>query len=174
MLNYAEIRPQLKTGDLIAIDTRNRFTRGFQYLFGHKQYAHMTHCGILVWRGDRLMVCEMDGRCNVERPLSQYVAEYDCLFFRPANLPESAFIESIDKHLNLVIHYDAMDFIRVGFRVVFGLIVKDNPDRILCTEFATRIYNDAGCNLFNGPILQPKEMCERAGPILFSVQRGHL
>lgn len=174
MLNYAAIRAQLKTGDLIAIDTRNKFTRGFQYLFGHKQYAHMTHCGIIVWRGERLMVCEMDGRCNVERPLSQYVAEYDCLFFRPADLPESAFIKSIDKHLSIVVHYDAMDFIRVGFRVVFGLIVKDDQSRILCTEFAARIYNDAGCTLFNGYILQPKEMCERAGRVLFSVKRGCL
>ena len=75
--SYEQTRPYLKTGDLIGVATGNRITKAFQWLFcPEKSYADITHVGVLVWRGNRLHVAEMDGKHNVERPFSQYVSAY--------------------------------------------------------------------------------------------------
>lgn len=169
--NYHQIRHKLKTGDIIGVQTGNRATRLFQWLTcPEKYYADVTHIGVLVWRGTRLHVAEMDGRYNVERPLSQYVGAYDrIMFFRP-NVDQDKALTAIDDAMQDVVHYDVSDFFSVGLRVLFGVMADKNKREILCTQFACQILRECGVEIPDYP-LAPAEVCAYLKPALYEVRR---
>ena len=105
--NYHQIRHKLKTGDIIGVATGNRATRLFQWLTcPDKYHADITHIGVLVWRGTRLHVAEMDGRYNVERPMSQYVGAYDRIVIFRTGVDECMAGRAIDdaRHRGFMAH----------------------------------------------------------------------
>lgn len=173
--HYNAIRPLLKTGDVIGIPTGNRITQTFQRMFNKSDYGYITHVGILVWRHDRLMVAEMDGRYNVERPLSQYINQ-NVYIFRPcADINPDLMRQVIDLHLSTAIHYDVMDFIAVGLRTIFGKLINYHPERIICTEFVAKILRYYNPDRFPYPhILTPAEMCDSIAPIVYVIENGEI
>ena len=169
--NYHQIRHKLKTGDIIGVQTGNRATRLFQWLTcREKYYADVTHIGVLVWRGTRLHVAEMDGRYNVERPLSQYVGAYDrIMFFRP-DIDQDKALSAINDAMQDIVHYDVSDFFSVGLRVLFGVMADKNKREILCTQFACQILRECGVEIPDYP-LAPAEVCAYLKPPLYEVRR---
>lgn len=163
---YGQARLELKTGDVVAIDTRNPITKAVQRLFTRSKYDRFTHIWILIWRGDHLHVVEMDGRYNVERPLSQYAnAGKQILAFR-LPVDQAKISKSIDLHMRDEIHYDYGSFFSIGARLAFGIGIADNPKKLVCTDFVLNILKTADIDplkdqviLGNKYLMTPSELC---------------
>lgn len=159
-MDYKTIRPQLRDGDLVAVNTGNRLTQWAQRTFGGGRFASITHVGVLVWRGDRLHVAEMDGRYNVERPLSHYINNRQLVGIFRTPSDRTTMVQSIDRAMQSAIHYDNADFGRIGLRLLTGFKLRDDAKRMVCSQFVTRIYCAAGLSLFDpDDMLTPSEVC---------------
>lgn len=176
-MQYSDVRGDLKTGDIVAIDTRNILTRSVQAIFGSPMYAMYTHIGILIWRGDHLHIVEMDGRYNIERPLSQYAnAGKEILVFRLSELDTAKISRSIDLHMRDEIKYDYGSFFSIGARLAFGVGIMDNPKKLVCTDFVLNILKEAGIDILkdqiilgNKYLMTPAELCWYLGQSLLRI-----
>lgn len=174
---YGDARQKLKTGDVVAIDTHNPLTKAVQRIFGSVRYEQYTHIGILVWRGDHLHIVEMDGRYNVERPLSQYAnAGKEILVFRLSDLDTAKISRSIDMHMRDEIKYDYGSFFSIGARLAFGIGIMDNPKKLVCTDFVLNILKEAGADILkdqiilgNKYLMTPAELCWYLGQSLLRI-----
>jgi hypothetical protein len=168
-MRYSDVRGNLLTGDIVAIDTRNKLTRFVQHIFGCGVFEQYTHVGILIWRGDSLHVVEMDGRFNVERPLSQYTnAKKSTIVFR-LGLDNNAISTAINKHMRDEVKYDYSSFFTIGARLAFGLGVSDNPYKQVCTDFIVKILDSAGYKVGDNPLLTPSELCCKLGKVIYKI-----
>lgn len=163
---YGQARHNLNTGDIVAIDTRNRLTKTVQRIFKPSKYDQFTHIGILIWRGDHLHIVEMDGRYNVERPLSQYAnAGKQILVFR-LPVDQVKISKSIDLHMRDQVDYDYGSFFSIGARLAFGIGIADDPKKLVCTDFVLNILKAADMDILKDQIvlgdkylMTPSELC---------------
>jgi hypothetical protein len=168
-MDYKTIRPTLQDGDLVAVNTGNRLTQWAQKTFGATKWARATHVGVLIWRGDRLHVAEMDGRYNVERPLSHYVNNRQLFsILRAHGVDQVRMACAIDRAMASAIHYDNADFGRIGWRLLTGFKMRDDAKRMVCSQFVSRIYCDAGLSLFKpDDMLTPAEVCAAMPMVIY-------
>lgn len=166
-MDYDQARALIKTGDLIAVKNTALLSRILQYFQRRffkdhplvSDYAEYAHCGIAVWRGDRLHIAEMVLPNNSERPLSHYVQRgAPFKVFRPTLSGDIK--AAINENMDKLTAYDVRDFWVIYARLLLGLKIRDDDKRTLCPEFVVRCYADAGLDITALPAVPvPFEAC---------------
>jgi hypothetical protein len=164
---YDDARELIKTGDLIAIKNTAVLSRILQYFQRRffkdhplaSDYADYAHCGIAVWRGDRLHIAEMVMPNNSERALSHYVQRgAPFKIFRPTLSGDIK--AAINRNMDTLSNYDYRDFLVVYMRLLLGKHITDDDKRFMCPEFVVRCYADAGADVTKLPAVPvPFEVC---------------
>src|SRR5579859_1866316 len=144
---YADIRNQIKTGDLIGVKRTSGIFPIATRIVTNSPY---THTGIAIWAGGRLLLAQTNsGGCNLA-PLSQE-AVYDFDVF-DCPVDREACETAIWKELGSYITYGFMDCVRIFGYKVFGIPLPkvDGPD-LICSALSATIYKMAGWKPVNLP-----------------------
>lgn len=137
---YADIRNQIKTGDLIAVKEKGSIT---SFAITTVTKSPYTHTAIAIWAGGRLLVAETNpGGCRLA-PLSQLdIYDFD-VYECPVD--RNACEQALWKEVGSMISYGYLDCIRIFGYKVFGisLPVTDGVD-LICSALSATIYKQAG------------------------------
>lgn len=137
-MNYAEARPQIETGDMIAVrDVHGILGR----LTRWATRSPYTHAGIALWLAGGLYMAELNGGRNHLVPMSQLTA-FD-VYHAPQGLAD---IEAaIMDWLRGPIVYGYLAFILIGLLDRLRLNLYVHWRRILvCSGYCVAIYETAG------------------------------
>jgi hypothetical protein len=138
-MDYAEARPQIKTGDLIAVKET-----GFEaFVIRTVTGSPYTHTATAIWAGNRLLIAETNpGGCRLA-PLSQYAIDDFDVFNCPTD--RNACERAIWNELGSLIEYNYLDCLRIFGYKVFGIPLPkvDGPD-LICSALSATIYKKAG------------------------------
>lgn len=139
-MKYADARPLIRTGDLIAVRSRRI---GFPLLTRLVTRSPYTHTATAIWLQSRLLLAEMIGAGGVLAPASKYVgADFD-VFRCP--LDPDAIIDPTFDLLGLDIDYDYGDLLRIGLAKLLGAPLPPADDgTLICSALSASIYLRAG------------------------------
>lgn len=178
-ITYSQARPRINTGDMVGIHTATlggRFIGLGQSIAG-LAYAHITHCGVAAWQGDRLMLVEMGVAGNVYKPLSQYEDKRMVVCEPPAGTNLQRFDLGLD-HITLKhIPYSILDLLRIGLRLLPMRFLDTkkwggdgNQDKV-CSLLPTMIYQQLGGDVSAIPKLAAPAEVVMALPVRFEIAK---
>jgi hypothetical protein len=161
MSTYAEARHHICTGDLIGIATGTWFGRlihALQIMAGIP-HPHISHVGIALWMGSRLMIAEMSTAGNVIKPLSQYEGKRMVV----CNPAPSTNLELLDSGIEAItkrhIPYGFFDLLKIGLRVLPSRFIDtknwgwDGDKDKVCSLLPAVIYKTMGGDVSMIPTL---------------------
>jgi Permuted papain-like amidase enzyme, YaeF/YiiX, C92 family len=153
-LPYEDVRPQIRSGDLLLCQGESTFSR----LIQHSTGSSWSHVGCLVWAQalGRLMVFESVESIGCRAiPLSRYVGTYNGRIFvgrHSGFLPDAApaYTAFAQRAIDLLgSPYDTETILRIAARVVAAK-VGWHPEPLgtdtafICSEFCWEIYHAFG------------------------------
>jgi hypothetical protein len=151
-LTYLQARPHIHTGDYVGISTGTvlgRVIHGAQAVAGLPD-AHITHCGVAMWTGGRLMLLEMGAVGNVQRPLSQYAKKRMVVCPAAPGTNLSLFDLGLDHITDRPIPYGFFDLISIGLRLLPMRLIDtrqwggDGDRDKVCSLLPTMVYRALG------------------------------
>lgn len=146
--SYAQARAAIQTGDTIGIQTGTlggRFIQAGQVIAG-LDYSHITHCGVAMWFGPRLMLVEMGPSGNAIKPLSQYAGKRMVVCAPPVGTSLGLFDLGVDHITEHHIPYGLLDLARIGLRLLPMRLMDtrgwggDGDSDKVCSLLPTMIY----------------------------------
>lgn len=137
-MKYADIRDQIRDGDLIAVRSNHRGLPALTRYFTHSPY---THTAVAIWLGGGLWAAEMNAGGNVLVPLSRYQDSDFDVFSCPA-APEAVRILTLE-FLRDRIDYDFIDLLRIAAHNVLRLKLPTDTGGLVCSAGSARIYRSA-------------------------------
>jgi hypothetical protein len=165
-LSYAELRAQVRTGDIAICSGTQMFSRAIRWATG-SPWSHVALI-LRVEELDRVFVLEAVERIGVRMlPLSRFVIEDsarnrpypgDIVIARHADFDENA----ADGGLNRMIEYatdrlgapfSAFEMVRIAGRIVAGRLGKrlprmlDNDNAYICSEYVACCLNQVGIDV---------------------------
>jgi hypothetical protein len=149
---YAQARPLIKTGDMIGIQTGTLGGRIIQMaqMIAGLCHARITHIGIAMWIGPRLMLIEMGPGGNVIKPVSQYAGKRMVVCSPPGCTNLSLFDLGADRITERHIPYGFFDLLRIGLRLLPMRLINtrawggDGDRDKVCSLLPTLIYRHMG------------------------------
>lgn len=144
-MNYAEVRDQIRNGDLIAVRKKHGFLPTLTRWVTRSPY---THTAIAVWSGvgeeRRLLVGEAKASGAGLVPLSQY-ADTDFDVYRAPHETLLTIERVVWSVLGLPIHYDVLDLVRIGLNKLFGVPLPAGDDALkICSALSATMWLQAG------------------------------
>lgn len=163
-MNYLEARGSIQTGDIIGVEGGTRFSKIIkliQRLGKQGEDSSVTHVGIAWWLDGRLYIVEMDGKCNVLRPLSQHaqvapIRIWKCPVDRLRLMSEFSYWTSS------TIHYSIPDLFKIGLRLLFGGR-RSEDDELVCSSFVAAWLKSCGWNKLEINMPSPSEVSKALG-----------
>jgi Permuted papain-like amidase enzyme, YaeF/YiiX, C92 family len=178
-LPYAQIRPVIRSGDLLLCQGTSTFARLIQYATG----SPWSHVACLVWLEtiDRLVVLESVESIGVRAvPLSKYVDNYDgaghaytgrVFLGRHATVaaqPQTSLAAFSQRAIDLLgSAYDTQTILHIAARVVAAKLGFHPPDlpqdtAYICSEYVWAIYQAMGITLpyGHGGFIAPHDWAE--------------
>lgn len=139
-MNYAEARPSICTGDLLAIRSHHG---GLPALTRRVTGSPYTHTAVALMLGGRLLVAEMNGGGAVLTPASRYQdVDFD-VFACPVDRIEAT--TAMFDLLGLDIRYDFIDLARIAGHELLGIPLPPvDDDNLICSALSASIYLHAG------------------------------
>lgn len=138
-MKYADIREQIRDGDLIAIRSKHGGLPALTRYFTRSPY---THTAVAIWLDGGLWVAEMNAGGNVLVPLSRYQDSDFDVFLCPDS-PEAVRILTLE-FLRDQIDYDFIDLLRIAAYNVLRLKLPTDTGGLVCSAGSARIYVLAG------------------------------
>lgn len=160
-LTYNAARTQVRTGDTVGVCTSGlgsyvvRIGQGIAGLAN----SHITHCGIAIWIGARLMLVEMGSSGNVIKPLSQYAGSSMIVCEPPASCDMRLVDAAFDRVTEKYIPYSAGDLVRIGARLLTRRLVenenwgRDSDRNKVCSLLPAMFYSKIGGDVSGIPVL---------------------
>jgi len=155
MVKYAQVRDQIKNGDVLMYKGRGLVSSVIRWVT-HSPYSHAA---LAVWWNQRLMVMEAKGQGVIVNPTSRSIRHYrgDVEWFScKKEISE-------DDRLRMVIFaqeelgksYGRWKAILLGIKILFehDLEKRDRlkrEKRLFCSEYVAQIYNFIGLDLKKG------------------------
>lgn len=137
-MKYSDARPEIKTGDLIAVTKAHNWLGTLTQLVTRSPY---THVGVARWLDGGLYMAEINGGRNHLIPTSQ-LTEFD-VYEMPAGLQNIE--EAIDGMLRTSINYSFVAFIVIGLRDLLRLNMFIHwRETLVCSGYCVAIYEAAG------------------------------
>lgn len=168
-MNYAEARPLIQTGDLIALRQSHG---GFPALTRLVTRSPYTHTSVAIWCADRLLVAETQGAGSCLRPLSNYDADDFDVIACPLDRRE---VEgAIWQLLGRKISYDVLDLITIGLHRLVGVpLPPADDDKLICSTLSAVIWQAAGWRPTGLPsIAAPDDVVRAGGAVVLKVRNG--
>lgn len=175
---YAQARSQIKTGDMIGIQTGTlggHFIEAGQIIAG-LHHSHITHCAVAVWLGSRLMVVEMNPGGNLFKPLSQYAGKRMVVCAPPPGSNLSRFDQDLDHITVNHIPYSAGDLARIGLRLLPLRLIDttkwggDGDHDKVCSLLPAMLYGAMGGDVSKIPTLAAPAEVVNALDVRFEVE----
>lgn len=142
MMRYSDVRHQIESGDVLAVHGHGLFPaviRIIQRLSGAGALAGITHVGIAMWLQGRLYSVEMDGRYNVLRPVSQHIKAGFRVDVYRCPVEYSAILAQFNRAISSPIHYDFIDLLDIGLRMLLRLRSTNAGDgELVCSTYIAR------------------------------------
>ena len=178
-MEYAQIRSQIKTGDIIAIHGRGLFPtliRAVQKISGLGDLASITHVGVAWWIEGRLYIVEMDGLYNVLRPLSHHIQKREKISIFLCPVPVHAMVAQFESVTMKMFVYGLSDLVKIGLRMLFKYSnAKDRDERnLVCSTFVSRWLQQAGWKIPEQfpSMPSPAEVCRALGQAIWTITRS--
>lgn len=172
-MNYATARPQIQTGDLIAMRSTHG---GLVALTRRVTRSPYTHTAVAVWGGfagiERLLIAETLGAGCSLAPLSHYAGTDFDVFDCPVDRAETE--RSLWELLGVRIGYDIVDLVRIAAnRLLKVPLPPKDEDGLICSALSATIYLHAGWAPAGLPsIPAPDDVVRAVGtPPKFEVRR---
>ena len=172
LASYAQARAAIQTGDTIGIQTGTlggRVIQAGQAIAG-LAYSHITHCGVAMWFGHRLMLVEMGPAGNAIRPLSQYAGKRVVVCPPAPGTDLSRFDLVLDHITERPIPYGFFDLISIGLRLLPMRLIDtrqwggDGDRDKVCSLLPTMVYRALGGDVSASPDLAaPAEVAMALG-----------
>lgn len=143
-MKYADARPRIRTGDLIAIRATHG---GLVALTRAVTRSPYTHTAVAVWVRsvgvERLLIAETNGAGCSLAPLSQYVGTDFDVFACPVDRAEAEY--ALWNLLGERIAYDLADLLRIAANRLLGVpLPPRDEDGLICSALSGAIYLHAG------------------------------
>jgi hypothetical protein len=166
---YPEARSHIRTGDLLAVRSKQGFFANLVRIGTRSPY---THTAVALWMCDRLMMVETRGQAGIV-PASQLGTKDFDVIRCPVADAEYVFIEAMNI-LGIPVDYDSMDLLRIATRLWFGLKEPEADDENkICSALSAAIYRLAGWKPAGLPAIPaPCEVVAAAGPVAIEVRNG--
>ena len=177
LASYAQARAAIQTGDTIGIQTGTlggRIIQAGQVIAG-LDYSHITHCGLAMWFGLRLMLVEMGPSGNAIKPLSQYAGKRMVACPPAAGTNMSLFDLGLDHITDKHIPYGLLDLARIGLRLLPMRLMDtrgwggDGDSDKVCSLLPTMIYRAMGGDVSAIPALASPAEVAIALTVRFSI-----
>jgi hypothetical protein len=177
-LSYSQARALIRTGDTVCIATGTpggRLIELGQRMAG-LPFAHLTHCGVAVWMGGRLLLAEMGPGGNVLKPLSQYAGKRMAVCVQPAGVAHSHFDTVLDDLLDQHIPYSLGDLVRIGLRLAPSRFIDtqgwggDGDSDKVCSLLPAMFYARMGADVSAIPKLAAPAEVVRALTVRFEIE----
>lgn len=151
---YDIARPQIETGDIIAVREKHGTLSPFTRFFTHSDY---THNGIAIWLHDGLWMAELNGGRNHIIPISQLSdIEYD-VYECPVE-DRDRVEKAITDSLRVRVEYGFAALIPIGLLNFLNIKVFLHARQILvCSGYCVAILEAAGWPE-HSRIISPKEL----------------
>ncbi len=147
--SYEFARDQVKSGDVIAIRSKNG---GLPALVRKLTKSPYTHTAVAVWMEDSagyagIYVAEMDGDKNVLVPLSRYEGKDFDVFACPI-ADRNLVVDALQELLRDTIDYDYGDLLRIAaYKLLRWPLPKDDRNGYVCSSFTAAILAEADLRL---------------------------
>lgn len=138
---YAEARPLIRNGDLVAVKRRNGLLPILTRLVTNSPY---THTGVAVWSDGRLLMAQANGGGVNLAPLSQEASTAD---FDVYGCPVDGAAAVLQAWLLLDTrtYYSFADLWRIFLFMRLGIALpKNESGGMICSTLSARIYQFAG------------------------------
>ncbi len=169
VINYANIRENLKTGDLVFCSGNYTFSKLIQRF----TKSVWSHVGIVYYDAtvDRMLILESEKLYGVRlAPLSKYIKDY-----HGKNKPYKGVIavarvepevnpEEIKKAIcfgmdELTKPYDDAEIVKIAMRILFGIGKRVNDRKYICSELVQACYHRIGIKFrYKNKIISPDEI----------------
>jgi hypothetical protein len=177
-LTYAQARREIKTGDMVGIQTGTLGGRIIQLgqMIAGLPYSHITHSAIAVWVGERLMVVEMNAGGNVYKPLSQYAGKRMVVCAPTAGTDLSQFDLGLEHITERHIPYSALDLVRIGARLLPMRLIDtrgwggDGDSDKVCSLLPALVYHAMGGDVSGIPALAAPAEVVQALRVRFEIE----
>lgn len=161
-MNYAEARPQIDDGDLIAVRGKHGLFGALTRFFTRSPY---THVGVALWLDGGLWMAELNGGRNHLVPVSQ-LADQDLDVFYPPVRRKDSIRDAVQDMLRTQISYGIPAVFMIGLLNVLRIKIFVHWRRILvCSGYCVAIYEQAGWPE-HSRIISPQELTELLKPKL--------
>lgn len=144
-MNYATVRNQIRTGDLIAVRKRSGVLPVMTRLVTRSPY---THTAVALWCGDlghrRLLVAEAKASGACLTPLSQY-ADVDFDVWRAPRETLLSIDAVIWEILGAPVGYDVSDLLRIALNRLAGVPLPSHDNALkICSALSATLWLQAG------------------------------
>ena len=164
-MNYADARPLITTGDLIAVRSHRG---GLSALTRAVTKSPYTHTAVAIWLGGRLLLAEMNGGGACLVVASKYSDTDFDVFACP--VPSGSVMVAIFDLLGMDLGYDFTDLLRIADHELLGIpLPAVDEGGLICSATSATIYLRAGLVRGGLPsIPAPRDVVDwlRVGPTL--------
>lgn len=147
-MKYADIRDQIRDGDLIAVRSNHRGLPALTRFFTRSPY---THTAVAIWLDGGLWAAEMNAGGNALVPLSRWAnTDFDVFAHPPFEYAYDvryAILESLRGKID----YDLADLLRIAAHNVLHCKLPTDTGGLVCSAYSAKIYSLCGWN----PLLLP-------------------
>lgn len=155
---YAEARPLIETGDLIAVKGKSGPLAPLTKFFTRSEY---THVGVAFWMNDGLWLAETNAGNNHAIPCSQLEHEDIDVFKCPKALDKSRLLYAIHQMLRVKVPYGFTSLFIIGLADYMNFRVKSHDESLLsCAGFSGLIYELCGWPI-DTHLISPQKLTER-------------
>ena len=146
--DYQKLRKTIRDGDIVGVAGVTWFARLTAILqkiaYPQSRNTDISHVGIAGWHGDKLFLLEMDGRWNVARPLSQHIEKANFIEVKVSPCGSNAMMSCFSKMMNEAVHYEQVEILQIGLRLLLKVKAKDVKAGEVCSTFATKWLQKSG------------------------------
>lgn len=168
-MKYADARPLIRDGDLIAVRSRHGGMPAAVRLVTRSPY---THTAVAVWVGERLLVAETRGVNACLAPLSQHAGNDFDVF--PCPVERRTAVAALWGLLGDEIRYDYGDLLRIAAHELLGVPLPEREDgKLICSALSASIYLLAHWEAALPSIPTPRDVVRAVGrPALAEVRHA--
>jgi hypothetical protein len=153
-MKYADIRDQIRDGDLIAVRSKHSGLPALTRFFTRSPY---THTAVAIWLGGGLWAAEMNAGGNVLVPVSRWENTDFDVFTCPVDRTDVCV--AILETLRGKIDYDLVDLLRIAAHNVLRCKLPTDTGGLVCSAYSAKIYTLCGWRpLFLSSIPAPSDL----------------